>query len=396
MSAPAILTLDQVDWTGRTVLVRVDYNVPLNGEEVADDTRIRMSLPTVQFLRERAARVVLCSHLGRPKDAPDAKYSVLPAAQRLAVLLEAEVIFAHDTIGDEVKKLIHDAPAGSLFVLENLRFFPGEKANDPQFARALADLADSYVDDAFGTMHREDASIVGVPKLVEVAAVGRLVERELSALGGLLTTPKRPFGAVLGGAKVSDKIEVIDRLSAKVDHLFIGGAMAYTFLSARGVAVGASRVEAESLEFAARMMEQAMARGCTIHLPIDHVVAAEFSADAAPQIVTTIPDGMMGLDVGPATVAAWGQALSSCRTLFWNGPLGVFEWDSFAAGTRGIAEVFAKADGFTVVGGGDSAAAVAKFGLEDRIDHVSTGGGASLELLRTGELVGMAALRRRR
>jgi phosphoglycerate kinase len=395
VSAP-VRTLDQLELAGKTVLVRVDYNVPLDGDAVADDTRIRMSLDTLRFLRERAGKLVLMSHLGRPKDAPDPKYSLLPAAARLAELLDAEVIFAHDTIGDEVKRLIDDQPAGAVVMLENLRFFPGEKNNDPDFARALAELGDVYVNDAFGTMHRPDASIVGVPKLMDSVAVGRLVQKEIEALGGLLGTPKRPFGAVLGGAKVSDKIEVIDRLSTKVDHLFVGGAMAYTFLKAQGVAVGASRVETESLELAQRLLSQAAARGCRFHLPIDHVVAPAFAADAPATVVESIPDGMMGLDIGPATVSAWGELLRGCRTLFWNGPLGVFEWPAFSNGTRGIAELFAAAEGFTVIGGGDSAAAAAQFGVQDKLDHVSTGGGASLEYLRDGELVGIEALRRKR
>jgi phosphoglycerate kinase len=395
MSAP-IKTIDKLDLAGKTVLIRVDYNVPLDGEQVADDTRIRLSLDTIRYLKENAARVVMMSHLGRPKDAPDPRYSLLPAAARLAELLDTDVIFAHDTIGDEVKRLIEEQPEHAIIMLENVRFFPGEKSNDPEFAAALAALGDVYVNDAFGTMHRGDASIVGVPKLIDQVAVGRLVQAEVEALGGLLGSPKRPFGAVLGGAKVSDKIEVIDRLSQKVDHLFIGGAMAYTFLTAQGVNVGASRIEADSLEFATKMLAAATARGCRIHLPIDHVVAPTFAEDAPATVVTQIPDGQMGLDIGPATVAAWRDVLKLCKTLFWNGPLGVFEWPSFSQGTRGIAETFAEADGFTVIGGGDSAAAAAQFGVQERIDHVSTGGGASLEYLRDGDLVGLEALRRRR
>jgi phosphoglycerate kinase len=403
MSAPQPRTLDQVSLHGRTVLIRVDHNVPLDDGQVSDDTRIRASLATIADVRKTASKVVLMSHLGRPKDAPDPRYSLLPAAERLATLLGEDVIFLHDTIGDEVKRLIDEAPGGSVIMLENVRFFPGEKSNDPSFAKALAELGDAYVNDAFGTMHRPDASIVGVPKLMEVTAVGRLVERELAALGGLLGAPERPYGAVLGGAKVSDKIEVIDKLSTKVDHLFIGGAMAYTFLAAQGAPVGASRVEADQVEFAKRMLQDITSRGCRVHLPVDHVVAASFAEDAPAEVVTTIPEGRMGLDIGPATVAAWSELLRGCKTLFWNGPLGVFEWPSFAQGTRGVAELFAavthKGDGkgaFTVVGGGDSAAAAAQFGVADRVSHVSTGGGASLEFLRDGDLVGIEALRRRR
>jgi phosphoglycerate kinase len=389
-------TLDQVDLTGRTVLVRVDYNVPLDDGQITDDTRITASIPTLQDIRRTAAKIVLISHLGRPKDAPDPRYSLLPTAERLQQLLDTEVTFLHDTIGDEVKELIEEAPEGSVIMLENVRFFPGEKADDDGFGRALAQLGDAYVNDAFGTMHREDASIVGIPRLIELTAVGRLVEKELVALGGLLGTPDRPYAAVLGGAKVSDKIEVIDRLSQKVDHLFLGGAMAYTFLAAQGVPVGTSRVEQLQVDFARKMIHEIAARGCRLHLPTDHVVAATFAEDAAPVVVSQIPDGMMGLDIGPATVAAWTDVLRGCKTLFWNGPLGVFEWPSFANGTRSIAAAFGASSGFTVVGGGDSAAAAAQFGVADKVKHVSTGGGASLEFLQHGDLVGIAALRKRR
>lgn len=385
-------TLDTLDLSGRTVLCRVDFNVPLDGARITDDTRIRLALPTIRALHEKAAKVVLCSHLGRPAGEEKPEFSLLPAAEHLANLLDAEVVFAHDTVGDEVIRLVKECDDGAIIVLENLRYFPGEKKNDPDFARALADLADVYVDDAFGTMHRAHASIVGVPALLP-SAMGLLVQREVEALGGLLATPKRPFGAVLGGAKVSDKIEVLDRLSAKVDHLFIGGAMAYTFLAAQELPVGSSRIESEQLDFAREMIAKTIERGCALHLPTDHVVADRFSKDATPEVVTEIPDGKMGLDIGPETAAAWAALLSDCRTLFWNGPMGVFEWEAFAGGTKAIAEAFASAPGFTVVGGGDSAAAAAHFGIADRIDHVSTGGGASLEFLRTGDLVGLAALR---
>jgi phosphoglycerate kinase len=395
VTPPAPKTLDDLDFENKTVLCRVDFNVPLDGETITDDNRIREALPTIRKLMDKASKVVLCSHLGRPKDAPDPKYSLLPAAACLAELLAVDVTFAHDTVGDEVQKLIADAPAGSVFVLENLRFFPGEKNNDPEFAAQLAALADVYVDDAFGTMHREDASIVGVPAILE-GAIGLLVQKEVEAIGRLLTRPERPFGAALGGAKVSDKIEVIDRLSQKVDHLFIGGAMAYTFLAAQGVPVGTSRVEADHLGFAKKMITDLAARGCALHLPVDHVVAEKFAEHAPPTVVDTIPDGQMGLDIGPKTAKAWTEILLGCKSLLWNGPMGVFEWDAFSGGTKAIAEAFASAPGVTVVGGGDSAAAVAKFHLADRIKHVSTGGGASLEYLKAGELVGLEALRRRK
>lgn len=388
-------TLDQLDVTGKTVLCRVDFNVPLDGDRITDDTRIRLALPTIERLRTQASKVILCSHLGRPNGQRNEAYSLLPAAAHLADLLDTDVVFAHDGVGDEVAKLIEACDPGSVIVLENLRFFPGEKKNDPEFAKELAQLADVYVDDAFGTMHRAHASIVGVPALLP-SAMGLLVQREVEALGGLLTQPKRPFGAVLGGAKVSDKIAVIDRLSTKVDHLFVGGAMAYTFLHAAGKPVGKSRIEEDQVAFATDMIKTLAARGCTLHLPVDHVVADRFAEDAAPQVVSEIHDDDMGLDIGPETRATWTEVLHTCRSLLWNGPMGVFEWPSFAAGTRAIAKAFASADGYTVIGGGDSAAAIASFGLADRIDHVSTGGGASLTYLEDGDLVGLEALRKKR
>lgn len=389
-------TLDELDLDGKVVLCRVDFNVPLDNGSVSDDTRIRRAVPTIEALRRRAGRVVLASHLGRPGGRADPKSSLMPAAAHLATLIDAEIIFAHDTVGDELKRIIDDSPEGSVIVLENLRFFEGEKSNDPVFAQQLGSLADVYINDAFGTMHRSHASIVGVPAVLQENGVGLLVQKELEALGGMFSQPKRPFGAVLGGAKVSDKIEVIDRLTSKVDHLFIGGAMAYTFLAAKGEPVGSSRVEEDQIEFAREMLAAATSRGSRIHLPSDHVTASAFSEDSEATVVETIADGTMGLDIGPATAETWSKLLSACRTLFWNGPMGVFEWEAFSSGTRVIAQAFANADGYSVVGGGDSAAAAAKFGITDRLDHVSTGGGASLQFLRTGDLVGLEPLRRRR
>ena len=393
---PSLPSLDDLDVSGRIVLVRADLNTPLDGDLVGDDTRLRAALPTIHALRERgAAKVVLISHLGRPKDRPDPALSLLPVAARLAMLLDLDVTFVHDTVGDEVREVIDAAPEGAVLLLENLRFDPGEKSGSEEFARALADLADLFVDDAFGAMHRAHASITGVPRYLRSAA-GPLVRKEVDALGALLTQPRRPFGAVLGGAKVSDKIGVLERLTTKVDHLFLGGAMSYTFLAAQGVAVGTSGVETDHLDTARRILALAAERGVTVHLPIDHVVASAFDADAAPEVVTDIPDDRMGLDIGPATAHAWGSALAACHTLFWNGPMGVFEWPAFAGGTRAIAEAFAASSGFTVVGGGDSAAAIAQFGMAERVSHVSTGGGASLEYLRDGDLPGLEALRRAR
>jgi len=374
-----------------TVLVRVDFNVPLDDGKVGDDTRIRAALPTIARIRGTGARVVLCSHLGRPKG-KDPSQSLLPVAARLAELIGDDVVFAHETVGDDVVQLAKELPRGGVMMVENLRYEPGEDKNDAEFARALAALGDVFVNDAFGALHRAHASITGVPALRPHAA-GLLVEKECAALDRVLRKPEAPFAAILGGAKVADKIGIIDALSRRVDHLFIGGAMAYTFLAAKGEAVGSSRVEADKVELAGKLIERAYARGAKFHLPIDHVVADRFAEDAEPRTVTTIPDGMMGLDIGPATVRAWSEQLERCRTIFWNGPSGVFEWDAFSGGTKGVAEAVAASTGFTVVGGGDSAAAAAKFGLQERYGHVSTGGGASLEYIEKGELPGLAALR---
>jgi phosphoglycerate kinase len=391
-------TLADLDVAGKRVFLRVDFNVPLEDGRVTDDTRIRGARPTLRALRAKGAKLVVASHLGRPKGkGHEPAWSMEPAAARLAELLEAEVVFAHDVVGDEVADLARELPPGGVMVIENLRFHPGEKSNDPAFARQLAALAEVYVDDAFGAMHRGDASIEGVAQLLP-GGVGLLVQKEVEVLGSLLSTENRleraPFAAILGGAKVSDKMGVIEALSKRIDHLFVGGAMAYTFLRVQGVPVGSSKVEEDKLDLARQILEKCKARNVRVHLPIDHVVADRFAEDAAGEVVTAIPDGRMGLDIGPATVKAWGEVLSSCRTVFWNGPMGVFEWDTFAAGTRGVAELLAASSGFTVVGGGDSAAALAKFGLQEKVTHVSTGGGASLELLEQGDLVGLRALRR--
>jgi 3-phosphoglycerate kinase len=390
-------TLDQLDFANKRVLLRVDFNVPLEGGVVTDDTRIRGALPTIARLRAGNAKVVACSHLGRPKGKGFEKdYSMEPVAARLAELVDVEVVFAHDVVGDDVTQLAKELPPGGILVVENLRFNPGEKDNDPEFAKQLAALGEVYVDDAFGAMHRADASIAGVPQHLP-GAVGLLVQKEVEALGGLLTANRielAPFAAILGGAKVSDKIGVIESLSMRVDHLFVGGAMAYTFLAAQGVPVGASKIEADKLDLAKQLLAKCQGRGVKVHLPVDHVVADRFAEDAKPEIVATIPDGKMGLDLGPATLREWGAILGTCRTVFWNGPMGVFEWDAFSGGTRGIAEALATSSAHTVVGGGDSAAALAKFGLQDRMSHVSTGGGASLEFLEQGDLVGLQALRK--
>jgi phosphoglycerate kinase len=393
--AAAPPTLDDLDLSqARSVLCRVDFNAPMDGATVSDDTRIRAAIPTIQRLLEADVRVVLCSHLGRPKGQRNPSMSLLPVAARLAELLDTEVVFAHDTVGDEVVHLVKELPPKGVMVVENLRFDPREEAGDPEFARELARLGDAFVNDAFGAMHRAHASIAGVPEHLPSAA-GLLVEAEVKALSGLLRGASRPFAAVLGGAKVSDKIAVIEALARKVDHLYVGGAMAYTFLAAQGKPVGASRVETQHLELAAGLLQTCAAQGVQVHLPFDHVVAASFDENAQPSVVQDIPDDQMGLDIGPATAEQWQGELQKCRTIFWNGPMGVFEWPSFSSGTKAIARALAACEGFTVVGGGDSAAAVALFGLADEMDHVSTGGGASLEFIEHGDLPGIEALRRR-
>ncbi|MBN2801357.1 MAG: phosphoglycerate kinase [Deltaproteobacteria bacterium] len=388
-------TLETLSFRDKRVLVRVDFNTPLKDGAVSDDTRIRRAIPTIQALRDQGAKVVLCSHLGRPKGKPDPALSLLPVAARLAELLDSEVVFAHEVISDEVVQLAKELPPRGVMLLENLRFDPREKAGDDEFAKALAAVGEVYVSDAFGTMHRAHASVTGVARHLPSAA-GLLVQAEIEALSRLVEEPARPFAAILGGAKVSDKIDMIDALSKRVDRLFIGGAMAYTFLSARGVPVGSSRVESDKVELAASLLRKCENRGVKVYLPVDHVVAATFAEDATSTRVTEIPEGQMGLDIGPATLAQWSELLAPCETVFWNGPMGVFEWDAFAAGTKGVAEILADLQGFTVVGGGDSAAAIAHFGMEDRVNHVSTGGGASMAYVEQGDLPGLKALRESR
>ena len=388
-------TLDDLDVDGQRVLVRVDFNVPLDGGAVADDTRIRAALPTIEWLREHGARIVLASHLGRPKDR-EPGLSLRPAADRLAELTGATVTLAPAVVGPEAEAAAAALAPGEILVLENVRYEPGETKNDPELAAALARLADVYVNDAFGTAHRAHASTEGVAHLVGQAAAGRLLEREVSTLSRLLEDPARPLVAVVGGAKVTDKIGVIDRFLEVADTVLIGGAMCFPFFAAQGHATGASLCEEDGIEPARRALEDAQAEGAAaLELPSDLVLGDRFAADAESRELdgVEVPDGWMGLDVGPRTVARYAAAIAAAGTVFWNGPMGAFELAPFAAGTRAVAEAVAAAPGITVVGGGDSVAALQQFGLGDQVTHLSTGGGASLELIEGRALPGVEALR---
>ncbi len=390
--------ITDLDLEGHRLLLRLDLNVPLRDGQITSEARIRAALPTIRHALEAGAGLVLCSHLGRPKGKPVPEMGLEPVGARLSEILNTDVLLADDCIGDGVKALVTNLRPGGIVLLENLRFRAGEKKNDPDFARALAapfDLkADAYVNDAFGSCHRAHASIVGVVELFENRAAGFLLEKELEAIGKLIDSPQEPFVAVVGGAKVADKLGILEALLGRVQTLCIGGAMAYTFLNASNHSIGSSRLEEGHLQAAKNLLTMAERRGVEVILPIDHVVAEEFEAHSPPIIVeqASIGAGQIGMDIGPKTRTKIVSAVSGAKTVFWNGPMGVFEWESFAAGTKAVAEAVAGTDGYTVVGGGDSVAAIEAAGVVKQIDHVSTGGGASLELLQKETLPGIEAL----
>jgi phosphoglycerate kinase len=388
-------TIEEVDLHNQRVIIRADFNVPLDDAlQITDDTRIRSTLPTINHCVDEGAKVILCSHLGRPKGKPDPRFSLAPVAKRLQRLLGKEVTFAPDCIGPAVEHLVARMKPGDVLLLENLRFHADEEKNDEAFSRSLASLADVYINDAFGAAHRSHASTVGIPKFVKQSAAGYLMKKEIEYLEGAVANPMRPFVAILGGAKVSGKIGVIENLGKQVDKVIIGGGMAFTFIKALGLEIGNSLVEDEMLEFAKGVQEHAFSRGVKFYLPVDCVVAASREPGAETKIVPVqeMPKGWYGMDIGPASVKLFSEAVQNAKTILWNGPMGVFENDAFARGTLSVAHSVANAYALTIVGGGDTALAVHRAGESESMSFISTGGGATLQLLEGKELPGLAAL----
>nr|WP_072723480.1 phosphoglycerate kinase [Tepidibacter thalassicus] len=389
-------TIEDIDVTGKRVLVRCDFNVPLKDGVITDENRLIGALPTIKYLMEKGAKVILCSHLGKPKGEPKPELSLAPVAKRLSEMLNKEVVFAADdnVVGENAKSAVENMKDGDVVLLQNTRYRKEETKNEESFSKELASLADIFVNDAFGTAHRAHCSTVGVTNFIETSVCGYLIQKELKFLGEAVENPERPFVAILGGAKVSDKINVINNLLEKVDTLIIGGGMAYTFLKAQGYEIGTSLLEEDKIEYSKEMIEKAKAKGVKLLLPIDHVIGEKFDKDTTPVVTEdeNIKDGFMGLDIGPKTAKMYADVVKEAKTVVWNGPMGVFEFENFAKGTLEVAKAMAESGATTVIGGGDSAAAVNQLGFGDKMTHISTGGGASLEFLEGKELPGIVAL----
>ena len=388
-------TIKDIDWAGKQAVMRCDFNVPLDGDKITDDIRIRAALPSIEYLLENGASVVLMSHLGRPKGEPKPEFSLAPVAKRLAELTGKEVKFVPSdvVVDDNVKAAAKDLKAGEMLLIENVRYKAGETKNDPEFAKELSELGDIFVQDAFGSAHRAHSSTAGIADYIP-AVSGFLIEKELKFLGEAVNNPQRPFAAIMGGAKVGDKIPVIENLMKKVDSIIIGGGMTYTFFKAQGYEIGTSILDADSIELSKELLAKAEAAGVKILLPVDTVVTDDFEANNVIKTVPSneIPADMMGMDIGPKTIELYQKAIAEAKTIVWNGPMGVFENPNFETGTKAVAQALADSDAVTVIGGGDSAAAVEQFGLKDKMTHVSTGGGASMEFLEGKELPGIACI----